>query len=248
MRLQEKSLELLREIKTRLNEDEKFTGALYNKCVHAMLSTLNKDWTTDSGESGIPEQSLGYASTKTALVAWDKVFNDHSWNDILPRLQECADLSVLISHDITGMLGSSMAFHMDQETRTLKAEEFGHVVASVAHATCFDFDPRSYRDQVLDEQRHLPDCPSLEELQHIQANYNREQLEELGLEKWNSESEDFPEEDRLYVFPAKWYDQIPRGTEVVSILGKKSNWDPDNPLDGDMRGGILSYGIICEKG
>ncbi len=65
----------------------------------------------------------------------------------------------------------------------------------------------------------------------------REKLIDLGLRPWD--------ESGLLLFPREWYDLIPDGFEVVSILGESEPFVLGQ-TDNDCRYGVLAYGIIPE--
>lgn len=58
-------------------------------------------------------------------------------------------------------------------------------------------------------------------------------LLDMGLRKWD---------DSLLLFPAEWYDHIPEGFEVTTILDETKRFDPDT-CSNDRRFGVLAYGI-----
>lgn len=58
-------------------------------------------------------------------------------------------------------------------------------------------------------------------------------LLDLGLRNWDGS---------LYLFPAEWYEHIPGGFEVRTILDETKRFDPNQMSDG-RRFGALAYGI-----
>jgi len=63
-------------------------------------------------------------------------------------------------------------------------------------------------------------------------NKSEEELLDMGMKKWNEE---------LLLFPKEWYDYIPNGFEVYTILDEKEMFGDDSSKD--SRFGCLPYGI-----
>lgn len=49
----------------------------------------------------------------------------------------------------------------------------------------------------------------------------------------------------LFIFPGEWYNAIPNGFEVTTIILSKSVFDK-NTFNNDVRFGCLSFGVIRE--
>lgn len=60
------------------------------------------------------------------------------------------------------------------------------------------------------------------------------QLAQLGCRRWDDSG--------LMLFPADWFDSIPPGFEVVSILGQTLLFT--RTLSRDRRYGMLAFGIV----
>ena len=58
-------------------------------------------------------------------------------------------------------------------------------------------------------------------------------LKEIGLVNWD---------EKIWLYPAKWYDYIPEGYEVVDICGETEKFQ-NGVMDDDMRYGCLAYGL-----
>lgn len=63
----------------------------------------------------------------------------------------------------------------------------------------------------------------------------KEKAEELGFRKWSDEK-------NLYLIPGVFYDFLPKGLKVESIMGEKKTVGTDY-VDDDTRFGLLAYGI-----
>lgn len=63
---------------------------------------------------------------------------------------------------------------------------------------------------------------------------SEETLLGLGLQRWS---------DDHFLFPHEWYEHIPEGYEVVSILDEVEEFSTDTHHD-DRRFGVLSYGVV----
>ncbi len=50
----------------------------------------------------------------------------------------------------------------------------------------------------------------------------------------------------LWLFPAEWYEHIPKGLKIVDINGVVENFEP-NKTDDDRRFGCLAYGFLQKK-
>jgi hypothetical protein len=58
-------------------------------------------------------------------------------------------------------------------------------------------------------------------------------LRDVGMQPWD---------EKLWLFPAEWYDHIPEGFVVVDIAGKRKEFKR-GVTDGDRRFGALAYGL-----
>lgn len=66
------------------------------------------------------------------------------------------------------------------------------------------------------------------------------ELKKLGLGMWKEE-----DGQTTMLFPGDWYDEIPKGFEVVDIFGETEKFDPKKS-DDDQRFGFLPYGIVVK--
>lgn len=73
------------------------------------------------------------------------------------------------------------------------------------------------------------------------ATVNR--LKFLGFGTWD---EPDMEGNVLYLFPEKWYNVIPNGTEVIDIFYEKMVFNNEE-TDDDTRFGMLSFGIYRKQ-
>lgn len=65
---------------------------------------------------------------------------------------------------------------------------------------------------------------------------SKKELQELGLGLWNEK-----DGKALMLFPGNWYEQIPQGYEVETILGESKEFGPG--IGKDRQFGMLPYGI-----
>lgn len=67
-------------------------------------------------------------------------------------------------------------------------------------------------------------------------------LVDIGMQKWKK---------NIWLFPFEWYDSIPEGYEIITIMGKIKHFE-HGVTDDDMRFGALSFGVChgdnIEKG
>lgn len=68
------------------------------------------------------------------------------------------------------------------------------------------------------------------------------ELCELGCKPWDEVDADGR---RLMLFPAEWFDQIPKGCELESISGRRFRFDRKEASD-DRRFGLLAFGVRAE--
>lgn len=73
-------------------------------------------------------------------------------------------------------------------------------------------------------------------------------LREMGLRAWNAPTDVDATDGEfdgavLMLFPHSWYEHIPRGFEIVDIMGGKEAFVPGT-TDNDKRFGCLAYGIL----
>ena len=86
----------------------------------------------------------------------------------------------------------------------------------------------------------LEDWADLDQLDRIA-------LLEMGFQTWNAE--DDPENHALFegkqllLFPVEWFDHIPDGTRVVTIMGHREVFERANAGE-DSRFGCLAYGVL----
>ena len=66
-----------------------------------------------------------------------------------------------------------------------------------------------------------------------------EELDKLGLHRWETK----PAVSIHWLYPLEWYDYIPDGLEIVSILGKVTEFE-HGMTDKDDRGGAMAFGFI----
>jgi hypothetical protein len=66
-----------------------------------------------------------------------------------------------------------------------------------------------------------------------------ETLKAMGLQRWDEAD---ASGNCLWLFPAEWYEHIPRGFMVESIDGANEPFEP-GVTDNDRRFGALSYGV-----
>lgn len=66
------------------------------------------------------------------------------------------------------------------------------------------------------------------------------ELKKLGLGIWDEE-----DGKATMLFPGDWYDEIPKGFEVVDIFGEVEKFDPKKS-DDDQRSGFLPYGLVVK--
>ncbi|AGM11429.1 hypothetical protein M199_gp237 [Halogranum tailed virus 1] len=76
--------------------------------------------------------------------------------------------------------------------------------------------------------------PTSEDVFENLEQFSEKELETLGLRCWK---------ESHYLFPHEWYDYIPEGFEVVTIMGRTEEFE-QGVTDNDKRFGVLSYGII----
>lgn len=69
---------------------------------------------------------------------------------------------------------------------------------------------------------------------------SKAELKKLGLGVWDEE-----DGKATMLFPGEWYDEIPKGFEVVDIFGETEKFDPKKS-DKDQRFGLLPYGIVVK--
>ena len=79
---------------------------------------------------------------------------------------------------------------------------------------------------------------SEEEIKNYICNLSIKEAEELGFRKWG--------ENGLYLIPECFYDLLPVGIELTSIMGNKVVFDGSN-IDTDTRFGLLAYGIFLKE-
>jgi len=68
--------------------------------------------------------------------------------------------------------------------------------------------------------------------------FSEKYLKSLGLQVWNKDPEKIH-----WLFPKEWYDHIPEGYKVVSIIGDIEKFQKGK-TDDDIRFGALAYGFI----
>lgn len=86
-----------------------------------------------------------------------------------------------------------------------------------------------------------------EELFEILHTLEDEELKELGLQKWSEVKNKEQQEEALWLFPHQWYDHIPEGMEVTTIVQEDSTEEFSKETHSDdIRFGALAYGITKE--
>lgn len=78
------------------------------------------------------------------------------------------------------------------------------------------------------------------------------ELRELGLRQWNDHSDpDLADVERfgggqLWLLPGEWYEAIPEGFELTSIMGERVPFRR-GVTDNDIRFGCLAYGVLVPR-
>lgn len=62
-----------------------------------------------------------------------------------------------------------------------------------------------------------------------------ETLRSTGMRPWGAD-------ERLWLFPHQWFDDIPEGLEVTTINGETEPFHPDE-FNRDIRMGVLAFGL-----
>jgi hypothetical protein len=83
---------------------------------------------------------------------------------------------------------------------------------------------------------------SAEQLDGLKANAPDWALRDIGMGMWEETKDD----QIHWLFPAEWYESIPKGYEIVDINGLVEKFEPGK-TDDDRRGGMLAYGWIRPK-
>lgn len=78
--------------------------------------------------------------------------------------------------------------------------------------------------------------------------FSDEKLIRLGMRRWGREHENGRGEEwgrMLWLFPSEWYDSIPEGYPIISIMFQKEPF-VRGETDNDIRFGCLAFGILHE--
>lgn len=78
---------------------------------------------------------------------------------------------------------------------------------------------------------------TIEELESLK-NKTHEEIVKYGMRVWAKN-----EKYIHYVYPQKWYDLLPEGLPIVSIMGEEEKFEKGKS-DDEQRLGALSYGFI----
>lgn len=89
------------------------------------------------------------------------------------------------------------------------------------------------------------------ELKALIESAPKDVLVKMGCAIWSSYTADIEDNEQTYLkpgeyhylFPKEWYDYIPNGFMIVSILGEKKKFI-HGKTDDDMRFGCLCYGFV----
>lgn len=95
--------------------------------------------------------------------------------------------------------------------------------------------PQFERHPDADEPANPPE--SLDEWEALRE-ADPEKLQALGMRRWA---------DDLWLFPGEWFDAIPEGFEVTTILDETLKFDPEQQSR-DIRFGCLAYGVEINGG
>ena len=76
-----------------------------------------------------------------------------------------------------------------------------------------------------------------EEVKEYISNMSISEAEEIGFRRWM--------DNGLYLIPGCFYDLLPVGIELTSIMGNKVIFNGSN-IDDDTRGGLLAYGVFLK--